>query len=119
DHDAERIILDGLHRLAPDIPVVSEEQAAAGHIPDIGRRFFLVDPLDGTKEFLRKNGEFTVNIALIEDRVPVAGVVYAPASGRLFYASGSAEAYERKVAPRADGAFAGAEPAHRIGVRKP
>lgn len=119
DHDAERIILDGLHRLAPGIPIVSEEQAAAGHIPDIGRRFFLVDPLDGTKEFLRKNGEFTVNIALIEDRVPVAGVVYAPASGRLFYAAGSGEAYERKVAPSTNGALDGAEPARRIGVRKP
>ncbi len=84
DEEAEHLILAGLAQLAPDIPVVSEEAAAAGSIPETGRRFFLVDPLDGTKEFLARNGEFTVNIALVEDGVPVAGIVYAPAFGRLF-----------------------------------
>lgn len=118
DHDAEHIILDGLHHLAPDIPVVSEEQAAAGHIPKIGARFFLVDPLDGTKEFLRKNGEFTVNIALVEDRVPVAGVVYAPAKERMFYAFAPGEAYEQKITPLTDGVVDGPETPHRIRVRK-
>lgn len=119
DHDAEHIILDGLHRLAPEIPVVSEEQAAAGHIPEIGACFFLVDPLDGTKEFLRKNGEFTVNIALVEDRLPVMGVVYAPAKERMFYAFGPGEAYEQRIAPSADERLDGLEPPRRIWVRAP
>ena len=119
DHDAEHVILDGLHRLAPDIPVVSEEQAAAGHIPEIGDRFFLVDPLDGTKEFLRRNGEFTVNIALVENRLPLAGVVYAPAMDRLFYAFGPGNAYERKIHPSADGSMDEADAPRRLAVRKP
>ncbi len=85
DEAAEKIILAGLAKSAPDIPVVAEESAAAGHIPDIsGGKFFLVDPLDGTKEFISKNGEFTVNIALIENGVPISGVVYAPAIGRIY-----------------------------------
>ena len=70
--------------------MVAEESAAAGKLPDIsGGVFFLVDPLDGTKEFLNKNGEFTVNIALIEQGHPTAGVVFAPAVDRLFWGSGA------------------------------
>lgn len=84
DASAERIILDGLARVHPDIPVVAEEAVSAGQVPRTGRRFFLVDPLDGTREFVSRNGEFTVNIALIEDGAPVAGVVYAPALGVLY-----------------------------------
>jgi 3'(2'), 5'-bisphosphate nucleotidase len=83
DTAAEAVILAELARIAPDVPVVAEEQVSAGRVPTIGNRFFLVDPLDGTKEFLSRNGEFTVNIALVEDGVPVAGVVYAPALGEL------------------------------------
>jgi 3'(2'), 5'-bisphosphate nucleotidase len=80
DERAEAIILAGLKTAFPDIPVVAEEAAAAGNIPDVsGKRFFLVDPLDGTKEFINKRDDFTVNIALIENGVPVAGIVYAPA----------------------------------------
>lgn len=100
DQDAEDLILRSLGNIAPDIPVVSEEKAAAGHIPEIGARFFLVDPLDGTKEFLNHNGEFTVNIALIENGVPVAGVVYAPATERMFFSAGPGEAYEQQVPAR-------------------
>ncbi len=85
DARAEAIILAGLKEIAPDIPVVAEEEAAAGRIPATARRFFLVDPLDGTKEFISKNGEFTVNIALIEGGVPVLGAVYAPALGQLYW----------------------------------
>ncbi len=89
DNAAEAVILPALHHLTPTIPVVSEEAAAAGHWPDIsGGRFWLVDPLDGTKEFISRNGEFTVNIALIERGVPVLGVVYAPATGDLYAAAG-------------------------------
>lgn len=89
DHAAEAVILPALHHLTPGLPVVSEEAAAAGHRPDIsGGRFWLVDPLDGTKEFISRNGEFTVNIALIDQGVPVLGVVYAPATGDLYAAAG-------------------------------
>ena len=85
DHAAEAIILAGLHRLTPGVPVVAEEEVAAGRVPQVdGRPFWLVDPLDGTKEFLRRNGEFTVNIALVERGRLVLGVVLAPATGRLW-----------------------------------
>jgi 3'(2'), 5'-bisphosphate nucleotidase len=84
DRRVEAVILDRLAALTPDIPVISEEQAAAGHVPDVGERFWLVDPLDGTKEFIKRNGEFTVNIAMIEANQPVLGVVLAPALQRLF-----------------------------------
>jgi 3'(2'), 5'-bisphosphate nucleotidase len=80
DERAEAIILAGLKAAFADIPVVAEEAAAAGNIPDVsGGKFFLVDPLDGTKEFINKRDDFTVNIALIENGVPTAGIVYAPA----------------------------------------
>jgi 3'(2'), 5'-bisphosphate nucleotidase len=80
DEAAEAFILGALNTLTPDIPVVAEEAMAAGEQPVIeGNRFWLVDPLDGTKEFISRNGEYTVNIALIEDGQPAAGVVHAPA----------------------------------------
>lgn len=85
DARAEAIILDGLARLAPSTPVLAEERASAGFIPTLGSRFFLVDPLDGTREFLKRNGEFTVNIALIEDGAPTLGLVYAPALRKLYF----------------------------------
>jgi 3'(2'), 5'-bisphosphate nucleotidase len=84
DERAERVILAGLARIAPGIPVVAEEEVAAGRVPEVGDRFWLVDPLDGTKEFISRNGEFTVNIALVEQGRPVLGLVCAPAVGRLF-----------------------------------
>ena len=85
DERAEAIITSALAVLTPDIPVVAEEAVAGGVMPDIaGGRFWLEDPLDGTKEFISRNGEFTVNIALIEAGVPVLGVVLAPALGRLY-----------------------------------
>ncbi len=84
DEQAEAVILAGLRALAPEVPVVAEEEVAAGRAPTVGNCFWLVDPLDGTKEFINRNGEFTVNIALVRDGVPVLGVVFAPALGRLF-----------------------------------
>jgi 3'(2'), 5'-bisphosphate nucleotidase len=87
DHAAEAIILKRLREIARQIPVIAEEEVAAGRVPAIGNEFFLVDPLDGTKEFIQKRGDFTVNIALIRDRLPVLGVVYAPAKGSLFAGS--------------------------------
>jgi 3'(2'),5'-bisphosphate nucleotidase len=94
---AEAIILADLAKLAPGIPVIAEEAVAAGHTPEIGRRFFLVDPLDGTKEFLNRNGDFTVNVALIEDGRPVLGVVYAPAYGEVFAGQAGAGAKRAHV----------------------
>ncbi|MFA1621796.1 3'(2'),5'-bisphosphate nucleotidase CysQ [Rhizobium mongolense] len=85
DEEAERIILAHLARSYPDIPVIAEESVAAGHVPDIeGKAFFLVDPLDGTREFVDRRREFTVNIAYVEHGVPLAGIVYAPALGIAF-----------------------------------
>ena len=82
DERAEAIILKGLGEAFPEIPVVAEESVAAGRVPDVeGKSFFLVDPLDGTKEFINKRDDFTVNIALIREGTPVAGIVYAPAKG--------------------------------------
>lgn len=85
DIAAEALILTALAAHFPDIPVIAEEAVANGEAPDCGTRFFLVDPLDGSREFISRNGEFTVNIALIEDGVPVAGVVYAPALKRIWW----------------------------------
>jgi len=85
DRDAEAIILEGLHRHFPDIPVVAEEDIAeGGEPPEVSDTFFLVDPLDGTREFVGGKGDFTVNIALIRQGAPVAGVIYAPATRQFF-----------------------------------
>jgi 3'(2'), 5'-bisphosphate nucleotidase len=79
DQRAEAYITPRLQALAPEVAVVAEEAVAAGHVPQVGTAFWLVDPLDGTKEFIKRNGEFTVNVALVEDGRPTLGVVYAPA----------------------------------------
>ena len=84
DEEAEKLILEELERHFPGVPVVAEEAAAAGKMAKAGAHFFLVDPVDGTKEFVKRGGEFTVNIGEIVDGEPVAGVVLAPAIGRLF-----------------------------------
>lgn len=89
DRTAEAIILAGLRAACPALPCVAEEAMAAGLGPaDPGREFILVDPLDGTREFIRGGSDFTVNIALVRDGAPVVGVVYAPACGRFFSAAG-------------------------------
>jgi 3'(2'), 5'-bisphosphate nucleotidase len=100
DLRAETIILAGLRQLAPKIPIVSEEAMAAGARVDVsGGRFWLVDPLDGTKEFVKRNGEFTVNIGLIWDGVPRLGVLYAPVIDRLFAGSPAGATLEEKGEP--------------------
>jgi 3'(2'), 5'-bisphosphate nucleotidase len=89
DVRAERVILAALAELAPDIPVVAEEQCAECGVPGaVPERFWLVDPLDGTKEFISRNGEFTVNIALIEHGRPMLGVVHVPVTGVTYAAAG-------------------------------
>ena len=89
DRDAEAVILPGLAALTPAIPAVAEEDSAARGLP-AGRpaRFWLVDPLDGTREFLKQNGEFTVNIALIENGAPTLGVVHLPAKAVTYAGCG-------------------------------
>ncbi|MCU0968087.1 MAG: 3'(2'),5'-bisphosphate nucleotidase CysQ [Rubrivivax sp.] len=84
DERAEACIVAALGALTPDVPVVAEEAVTAGRVPSPGRLFWLVDPLDGTKEFVSRNGEFTVNVALVKDGRPLLGVVGAPALGRRF-----------------------------------
>lgn len=107
DEEAEKLILAELATAFPGVPVVAEEEAAAGRIANVGERFFLVDPVDGTKEFVKKGGEFTVNIGEIVDGRPVAGVVLAPAIGRLFVGEAGKGAFEitdqttRTIAARA------------------
>ncbi|NMD06528.1 MAG: 3'(2'),5'-bisphosphate nucleotidase CysQ [Phyllobacteriaceae bacterium] len=93
DEKAEQVILAGLREHFPDVPVVAEEQAAAGVVPVTAEDFFLVDPLDGTKEFLSRNGEFTVNIARIRQGVPAMGVVYAPAAGAMYWGESGTAAH--------------------------
>lgn len=89
DQRAEDVILDALARHFPDIPVIAEEAAANGNVPDARDEFFLVDPLDGTKEFISGKQDFTVNIALVRDGTPVMGIVYAPALKVLWTGNGN------------------------------
>lgn len=99
DEKAEALILAALEKADPSLPVIAEESVAAGNIPEHGDRFALVDPLDGTKEFINKRGEFTVNIGIIEHGVPVMGVVYAPALNRLFVAETRFSAWQATAEP--------------------
>jgi 3'(2'), 5'-bisphosphate nucleotidase len=97
DKRAEAIILEALADLLPGVPVLAEESFEAGVRPQVGAKFCLVDPVDGTKEFIAKNGEFTLNIAVVENRVPVAGCVYAPALERIYL--GGEAAFAGAAAP--------------------
>ncbi|MDB5443638.1 MAG: cysQ [Phenylobacterium sp.] len=107
DHRAEALILEALRARFPDVPIISEEDAAEFGTPDaIGPRFFLVDPLDGTKAFVRGDPNFTVNIGLIQDGRPVAGAVAAPPTGEVWFTSGG------KALKRIDGGAA-----HPVRVR--
>ena len=94
DEAADRIISDGLRAAFPDIALVTEEQAATHETE--GNTFLIVDPLDGTKEFIHRRGDFTVNIALVENGVPTRGVVYAPAKSRMFFTRADGQSVEEK-----------------------
>ncbi len=98
DLAAHEVICTGLARLTPDIPILSEESA---DIPYSTRKtwdqYWLVDPLDGTREFIKRNGEFTVNIALIRNNYPVAGVIYVPVKHLCYYAAKSEGAYKTGI----------------------
>ena len=96
DLAAHHIIVDGLRALTPDIPIISEETGVPEYsVRNTWNKFWIVDPLDGTKEFIKRNGEFTVNIALIEDGEPVIGVVYAPAMDVMYYAEKGKGAFKQ------------------------
>ena len=114
DLRADAVIRKGLERSFPEVFILSEESTSAGAAqPDI---FFLVDPLDGTKEFLKRNDEFTVNIALIRQGRPVAGVVFAPALGELYYAAEGVGAWKRTAGGVAPLNVAASEPAAALRV---
>jgi 3'(2'), 5'-bisphosphate nucleotidase len=114
DRCAEAIILQRLTQVLPGVPVLAEESFEAGVRPLVGEHFILVDPVDGTKEFIKKNGEFTINIGLIESGVPVAGCVYAPALERIYLGGETALAGDRRP-----GAALDAAELQAIGVRTP
>ena len=116
DRDAEIVLLEALEALAPDIHIVSEETAADRTAP-LGSRFFLVDPLDGTKEFIKKRSDFTVNVALIEDGFPRFGIVYAPARSLLAVTTADGVAMEAELAPDASGADLSSLKQTRLHVR--
>ena len=92
DERADKVISDGLRAAFPDIALVTEEQAASHSVA--AETFLIVDPLDGTKEFVQRRGDFTVNIALVENGVPTRGVVYAPAKGRMFWTGADGKSVE-------------------------
>ena len=96
DMAAHHAIVAGLQSLTPGLPILSEEEVAIPYAErSLWNRYWLVDPLDGTREFIKRNGEFTVNIALIEDHQPVLGVIYVPVSGVSYYACRGAGAYRQ------------------------
>lgn len=100
DAAAQAVISAELKRLTPDMPILSEEAVGDFSGPDAKGRYWLVDPLDGTKEFIKRNGEFTVNIALIEAGRPVLGVVYAPVPDVMYLAAAGVGAFKVKDGAR-------------------
>jgi 3'(2'),5'-bisphosphate nucleotidase len=115
DFAAEHLILERLAQIFPGIPTVAEERVAARGIPTIGSRFLLVDPLDGTREFIAGRAEVTVNVALVEDGRPVAGAIYAPLLQQLWF--GATTSHTLSIPPGAD--VGGLSGARRIKVRAP
>ncbi|HEU0070642.1 MAG TPA: 3'(2'),5'-bisphosphate nucleotidase CysQ [Alphaproteobacteria bacterium] len=96
DEAAEAVILPRLAELLPGVPAISEEDAAKGNCPPLnGTRFWAVDPLDGTKEFIRRTGEFSVNIGLIDGGRPALGIIYAPVTRMLYAATGPGTAFRQ------------------------
>ncbi len=115
DLAAERLILDRLAAAFPGMPVVAEESVAAGRTSALGPRFLLVDPLDGTREFIANCNEFTVNVAMIEDGRPIAGAIYAPLLGQAWF--GGTSSYTVPASPGSEAADLNGT--RRIGVRAP
>jgi 3'(2'), 5'-bisphosphate nucleotidase len=99
DRESEAVLLAGAASVMPGVPVIAEEAVGTGRIPAIGRRFFLIDPLDGTREYIEGSREFTINVGLIQDGFPVFGILYAPAMAWLFMTVAPDRAVEADVAP--------------------
>ncbi len=117
DLAADALILGRLTALTPDIAIVTEEQVAAGLVPDISDgRFWLVDPLDGTREFCHRVPEFTVNIALVEQGVPVLGVVGVPATGSLYWGGPRLGAFRRLADGRETAIATRPKPDHWVAI---
>lgn len=95
DLAAHRVIVDALRELTPDIPIISEE-SKSHDIADVQKPFWLVDPLDGTKSYIRRTGEFTVNIGLIEDGTPTIGIIYVPVEQMMYFAAVGFGAWRQK-----------------------
>lgn len=103
DKEAEALLLEGLRKAAPGVPVVAEERAAAGERIERSSAYFLVDPLDGTREFIERSAEFTINVGLVVDGRPVFGLIYAPAMEAFFVTLGEDQAVEAKIPVHAPG----------------
>jgi 3'(2'), 5'-bisphosphate nucleotidase len=97
DREAEAILLDGLWDAARGVPVIAEESMSLGVAPPRGTTFFLVDPLDGTREFVDRRGEFTINVGLVVGKKPVFGLIYAPVLGALYVTLGEGKAVETHI----------------------
>lgn len=105
DQEAEAIILEALEQVAPDVPVIAEEQYSAGIVPEVDGTLFLVDALDGTRAFVKGNTDFTINVALVVDRAPVFGMIMLPASGELYVTMAADVALRAAIDVEADVAF--------------
>jgi 3'(2'), 5'-bisphosphate nucleotidase len=117
DEAAEALLVPGVAGLLPGVPILAEEAVSRDGLVDVGSEFVLIDPLDGTKEFVSRNGEFTVNIALVRDGVPVAGCVYAPALDRMYTGgtTATAEGKPMTTRPYPEALVAVASRSHRDG----
>ena len=99
DREAEVLLLEALSRFAPGVPVIAEESVAQDGVPEVGDAFFLVDPLDGTREYVKGLGEFTINVGFVEGGRPMFGLVYAPALSELYVTLGDSRAAAATVGP--------------------
>lgn len=118
DQAAETILLAGLALAAPGVPVVAEEAMSAGKAPHLATSFFLVDPLDGTREFIKGRDEFTINIGLITDGVPRFGIIYAPALSKLYVTLADDHAITASLDPMANTCSLAELDAKRIQTRR-
>ncbi len=118
DRRAEEILVAALRRLLPDVPIVAEELAAAGRLPAAAGTFFLVDPLDGTKDYCAGRDDFSINVGLIEDGRPTFGLICAPARREIFATLSAGEAVAADVDATADAASFAALKPQRIAARK-
>lgn len=119
DQRSEALLTAALASLAPGIPIIGEEAVAAGHMPDVGDRFFLIDPLDGTREYVRGGDDFTVNVGLVVEGEPTFGIVYAPCSGWFCLTTDADTAVAADVSADLPTAAFDTTPWHRLRTRVP